>query len=76
MVNPAPESAKPWTEYIGAMVMTGIAIISGVDACVATVLGNSAVARISLQTMLTSAFAALGSLVYIILRHRKRRLGL
>lgn len=64
-------SPKLWSQYVGTIVMAGVAIISVVDSGIAAALGNDAVARISLGTAYPCAIAALGSLLYTLWRGRR-----
>ncbi len=65
------ESAKPWSLYVGTMVMAGMAVLSGIDAWIAAALGSNFTARMSLQIGISCGFAALGSLAYALRRSQK-----
>jgi hypothetical protein len=62
--------AKPWSLYVGTMVMAGMTVISGINSGVAAAVGSSTVARTSLGTAFAFAAAALGSLAYVLWRGR------
>jgi len=53
------------------MVMTGLAVMSGIDTLVAMMLGSDATARIGLQTACSFALAALGGTVFVLWKIRK-----
>jgi hypothetical protein len=71
MPDPAAEPATPWARYVGAIVMTGMTIALGINACVAAALGSNSIERISFETACSCAFAALCSLAYAATRRRR-----
>jgi hypothetical protein len=62
---------RPWLPFVGTIVMATMAVMSGIDACVAVILGSHSIVRISLLTGCSFAFAALGGLGFALRRTRK-----
>lgn len=72
MADLSKDAVEPWSPYISAMVMAGLAVLSGIEGGVAVAFGGEDVARISFGTAYACAIAALGGLVYALWRARSK----
>lgn len=71
MANTGEGRIPPWSLSVGSLVMAGMAVTSGVAACIAMIVGGDAVARMSAESGCSYAAAALGSLIYARLRSKR-----